>query len=113
MRKTWEILNKIEELKEIESKESLVQITLLEYVLASKEPSIKMAENLKFMYDATLDKNELTNENAQFKLDEVVYASNILAWLVEIPNKIHKKNLKKLKKSYKEISGAESFLKGL
>ena len=112
MRKTWEILNKIEELKSTNNEDIMVQKRLLEFVLNWKAPVNDLIKNLTYMYDITTDKQEIKNtiNDLPFDLAEVLSASDILAWILEIPKKTHKKNIKNMQKLDDKNYGAENFL---
>ena len=52
------------------------------------------------MYEITVDKREIsaTIEDLPFNIGELLSASDILAWILEIPKKRHNKNKKAIKK---------------
>ena len=64
------------------------------------------------MYDITIDKKEIsaTIDDLPFNIAELLSASDILAWILEIPKKKHKKNIKAIEKLDDKSYGAESFL---
>jgi len=115
MRKTWEILAKIDDLKDSDAEDHLVQKRLLNFVLESKQPANQLAKQLNYMYEITVDKKEISNtiDDLPFNLSEVLSASEILAWILEIPKKVHKKNKKAIEKIGKKGIDPESFLGNL
>ena len=100
MRKTSELIEKNGELKRANREENSVQIRLLDFILKSRVPISNLLKELNQMYEITVDKAELsqTIDDLPFSLMEILSASDILAWILEIPKKIHKKNRKAIKK---------------
>ena len=112
MRKIWEILQKIGDLKNTKNGDNSVQIRLLNFVVDSKEPVNVKVKSLNQMYEITVDKQEIskTIDDLPFTIVELLSASDILAWILEIPKKVHKKNIKSIKQLHDRSYGAESFL---
>ena len=107
MRKPVEILQRIEELKRTNREEDSVQLKLLNYVISSNESANQLNKNLTDMYEVTIDKKELskTIDDLPFSFKEILFASDILAWILIIPKKVHKKNTRGLEKKGLNLKG--------
>ena len=100
MRKTREIVERTGYLKREAKGDNSVQIRFLDFALHWNGPRKELIETLTKMYEITVDKREIsaTIEDLPFNIGEILSASDILAWILEIPKKRHNKNKKAIKK---------------
>jgi len=100
MRKIREIVERNGYLKREGKGKYEVQTRFLDFVLAWKGSRKELEENLKKMYEITIDKREIsaTIEDLPFSIGELLAASDILAWILKISKRTHKKNKKAIKK---------------
>ena len=100
MRKTREIVERNGYLKREGKGEFEVQTRFLDFVLAWKGSRKELEDTLTKMYETTVDKREIsaTIEDLPFNIGELLDASDILAWILKISPKVHKKNKKAIKK---------------
>lgn len=115
MRKAVEILEKLEDLKFKDHDLNPVQSKILTYALDWKGSADELTKSLTDMYDVTVDKKEIsqTIQDLPFNIKEILDASDILAWVLKIPNKIHKKNKKAVERLESGSYGADKFLGSL
>ena len=100
MRKIREIVERNGYLKREKHEDDSVETRFLDFVIAWKGPRKEIEGILTKMYEITVDKREIsaTIEDLPFSIGELLSASNVLAWILEIPKKTHNKNKKAIKK---------------
>lgn len=75
------------------------QIQILNYIIKEKRDPENMKDELMDMYESSIEcfqewDSDEKNSEIKGKGQELIGAADILAWLLDIPQKEHKKNMK-------------------
>ena len=97
MKKLLDIIKKAVELKK-DLEYTHGQIQILDYVIKEKRKPEDMKDELMAMYESSIEvfqAGDSEDENSEIKVKGLRGAADILAWLLDIPQKVHKNNIKK------------------
>ncbi|MHA1293996.1 MAG: hypothetical protein ACTSQJ_15195 [Promethearchaeota archaeon] len=103
MKKTQDIIRKATKLKNYKSEQKKAgnlkalnyakgQIEVLEYIINGKTFPKDMEEELKEIYKYSIKQYRNWNDDNELLFAELKGAADVLAWVLDVPEEMHKKN---------------------